>query len=285
MSLLYQAGQLGKWRIAIPISLSAVTGYLVRKGNFDEGFLFTFLGVFLLGCGAMAINQIQEKELDARMQRTKNRPLPLGLLTTREAVLISISFLLTGSFFLLQFTDYLPLLFGWLTVGWYTLIYTPLKRITAFAAIPGSIAGAIPPVLGWLAAGGQLGDYRIWLIAFFFFIGQIPHFWLLLLLSGDEYEKAGLPALTKVFSEKQIERLTFIWIFWSTICSLFLAFFGVIRHKNIIFLLMAGAFITVLIFIPLLTSNRKKTNFKAGFIRLNIFYLYVMILLWIDSFL
>ncbi|MHC1706994.1 MAG: protoheme IX farnesyltransferase [Bacteroidales bacterium] len=276
---------LSKARIAIPITLSAATGYLIKKGNFDAGFLFTLLGVFLLACGSMALNQIQEKDLDSRMSRTLARPLPSGKITTQTAWLITLLLLAGGSlilFYCFPFSIY-PLVFGWLTIFWYNAVYTPMKRISAFAVVPGSVVGGLPPVIGWLAAGGDLSDHRIWLLAFFFFIGQIPHFWLLILMLGDQYEQAGLPTLNRVFSERQIRRLTFIWIFWSAVVSLFLAFFGVMVHLAAMIILLIGAILIVLLFLPLTLSPLKKPEYKKGFIRLNIFYLLVMMVLWFDS--
>ena len=90
----------------------------------------------------------------------------------------------------------LAALLGLITVVWYNGIYTPLKRVTAFAAIPGGVVGAIPPVIGWVSGGGDPTDARIIVVAFFFFVWQVPHFWLLLMRIGGDYERAGLPSLT-----------------------------------------------------------------------------------------
>lgn len=282
---LYQLWVLGKLKIAIPVSLSALTGYILQKRSFDEGFLYTFIGVFLLACGSMALNQVQERDLDARMPRTAGRPIPSGSLSLLQSLIIALLFILSGSlvlFLAFRFSWY-PLMFGWLTILWYNAVYTPMKRRSAFAVLPGAVVGGLPPVIGWLAGGGNLDDHRIWLVAFFFFIGQIPHFWLLMLTLGNEYEKAGLPTLQRTFNEMQIRRLTFIWIFWSAIVSLFLAFFGVLLHLYAMLALLIGSLITVILFLPLIIRPMKKFNFRAGFIQLNLFYLLVIFLLCIDS--
>jgi protoheme IX farnesyltransferase len=104
------------------------------------------------------------------------------------------------------------LLLGVFAVFWYNALYTYLKRFTAFAAVPGALIGAIPPLIGYSAAGGRLGDPLILLVAIFFFIWQIPHFWLLMLMMGDQYRDAGLPAITAKFARPQLARITFTWM-------------------------------------------------------------------------
>jgi heme o synthase len=99
-----------------------------------------------------------------------------------------------------------------LNLIWYNGIYTPLKKINPLAIIPGSLVGSIPPAVGWTAAGGNILDPQIIILSFFFFIWQIPHFWLLLLIFGKDYENAGFPTLMQIFSSDQLARITFIWI-------------------------------------------------------------------------
>ncbi len=275
--------QLGKASIALPVSLSAMTGYVICSGRADLPLLVVFAGVFLLACAAMAFNQVQERKSDALMIRTSGRPLPAGRITPSGATVIAIAFLLPGAALLWVFFPVASLLTGLVTVAWYNLVYTPLKRVTAFAAVPGAVVGALPPVIGWLAAGGEISDHRIILLAVFFFFGQIPHFWLLLMMYGEDYRRAAYPSLTVIFSELQLRRLTFIWIFWSAAVSLFLSFFGVMHQKWTALLLLAGVILILVILSPLLISSQQKNNPKKAFIYLNVFYLYVMSLLWMDS--
>ena len=95
----------------------------------------------------------------------------------------------------------MALVLSWLTLFFYNPVYTPLKRVTAFAVIPGSMVGALPPMIGWAGAGGSLTSEIIILVAIFFFIGQIPHFWLFLLMFGDQYKLADLPSLNQIFQQ------------------------------------------------------------------------------------
>ena len=108
---------------------------------------------------------------------------------------------------------------------WYNGIYTYLKRITSLAMIPGALTGTIPPFMGWAGAGGSFSDPLIYAVGVFFYIWQIPHF-CLLLLSHDEYKKAGLPSLSGSFSKIQILRISFVWMLALSVASISLSLFG-----------------------------------------------------------
>ena len=125
------------------------------------------------------------------------------------------------------------------TIFWYNVIYTYSKRITAFAVVPGAITGALPPLIGWVAAGGGIFDKPIVFVEFLFFTGQIPHFWLLILKYGEEYKKAGIPSLTEVLSRTQIGRLTFTWVVASSWQQFFLCYFEIIHGLPVIGILLA----------------------------------------------
>ncbi len=109
---------------------------------------------------------------------------------------------------------------GLLALLWYNGFYTYLKRVTAFAVVPGAVIGAIPPVIGWVAAGGHWNDSGSLMLAFFMFLWQIPHFWLLALMYGDQYADAGMPTPTKVFTREQLARVTYMWILGVAVAGL-----------------------------------------------------------------
>ena len=133
---------------------------------------------------------------------------------------------------------------GFITIFWYNVVYTYSKRITSFAVVPGAITGALPPLIGWVAAGGGPLDKPIIFIGFLIFTGQIPHFWLLILKYGEEYKKAGFPTLTDIFTTAQINRLTFSWVISSVFAALFLCYFEIIQSRAIMgILIIASAFI------------------------------------------
>jgi protoheme IX farnesyltransferase len=217
--------ELSKVRIAFLATASAATGFVLASHGVSLAMIPALLGVFLLAGGAGALNQAQEGDIDALMKRTMRRPIPTGRIRAREGYAIAVALLVAGSALLLSVSP-LAMLLGFVTVLWYNGIYTPLKRVTPFAAIPGGVVGAIPPVIGWVAGGGGAMDPRIMAVAFFFFVWQVPHFWLLLLRVGDEYERAGLPTLTQVFSRPQFARIIYVWMIATAVACVSMPLFG-----------------------------------------------------------
>ncbi len=207
--------QLTRVRITAMVTLTTATGYLMRTGRPDWGLLAPAMGTFLLAAGASALNQCQEADVDGRMPRTRGRPIPSGLLPRPVAAAIAAGLIVLGLWLLLVSSPgggVTAAALGVLAVAWYNGLYTYLKRVTAYAVVPGAVIGAIPPVIGWVAAGGHVADPRILTVAAFFFVWQVPHFWLLLLLFGQEYAMAGLPALTRTLGRPRLRRVTFALI-------------------------------------------------------------------------
>ena len=217
--------ELSKVRIACLSTASAATGFVLAQHGVSLAMLPMLAGEFLLACGAGALNQAQEGDIDALMRRTMNRPIPSGRIRAREVYAIAIALLIAGSALLAA--SPVAMLLGFVTVLWYNGIYTPLKRVTAFAAIPGGVVGAIPPVMGWVTGGGAAMDPRIMAVAFFFFVWQVPHFWLLLLRIGDEYARAGLPTLTRMFTRAQFARIIYVWMIATAVACVSMPLFGV----------------------------------------------------------
>ena len=206
--------ELTRAKVTVAVTLTTATGCFLASGRVDATMGLAVLGVFLLASGSSALNQIQERRIDARMERTRSRPLPSGALDVPTALFISVLLVLLGLYTLTSVghDTVLLLSLGGFAVFWYNGVYTYLKRITAFAVVPGALIGAIPPIIGYVASNGSVESPLIVLVAAFFFVWQIPHFWLLLLMHGTQYADAGLPALTQVFSHRQLMRITFMWL-------------------------------------------------------------------------
>jgi len=279
--LLKIISELGKVRISVAVAFTTFTGYILSHGKFDRGFILPFIGIFLLACGASALNQIQETETDRIMKRTAGRPLPSGRIPKSAAIIITLIYFISGSLILYVGPGVLTLLVGLSTFVWYNLIYTPLKKITAFAAVPGSMVGALPPLAGWVAGGGNLTDPGALAIGFFFFMGQIPHFWLLLLKLGKQYESASLPSLTQLLSDEQIKRLTFVWITATAVSALTLPLFGLQEKVWGMALISILSALLIIIFIPLL-NRRKPFNVGKSFVLINVYYLFIMFVMIAD---
>lgn len=274
--------ELTKVRITAFVTLTTAFGYICFTNDLSINLLTAVLGIFLLACGSAVINHIQESATDALMDRTRNRPIPSKRISVNDAARIAILLVGLGSVLLIS-NGFIPLLLGWLNLVWYNLVYTPLKKITPIAIIPGSLVGAIPPVVGWTSAGGNLFDPQILVIAFFFFIWQIPHFWLLLLVIGNDYEKAGFPTLTKIFNSVQLSRITFVWIAATAVASLLIPLFGIIKHPGFYFALFATGIWLMWNTSKLFRVSEEKLNFRFAFKEINIFVLLVMLIISLDQ--
>lgn len=273
--------ELGKIRIALPVALSALAGFTLYAGEIGSGGWWLALGVFLMSCGSGAINHWQEHKTDALMPRTKNRPIPSGRISVTGGLLVALFYLAAGSVVLYFTHPPIALGLSWTTLFFYNLVYTPLKKVTAFAVIPGSMVGALPPMIGWTAAGGNITSEIILLVAIFFFIGQIPHFWLLLLMFGDQYKQAGMPSLNQIFSESQIKRITFTWVL-TTVASALLVLFFIFTSKVLLILLLGYTFYLLFsLSFSMLVKNELRV--KQAFYKLNFLYLFMMLFLIADS--
>ena len=183
---------------------------------------------------------------------------------------------------LLVFSGWLAFGLGILALVWYNGIYTPMKRINPFAVVPGSLIGAIPPVIGWVAAGGDPLDSKILMVAFFFFIWQIPHFWLLLLFFDDDYRTAGFPTLSSLFEREQIIRITFIWMVAIAVACIGMPLFRIVTSPSMSILLFLTAGYLVYQAAGLFSVAKEKREFMHAFKAINIFALTVILIVSLD---
>ncbi len=273
--------QLGKFSVILPVSLTSFTGYFLYEPIIGMDVILVTIGVFSLGMAASVLNQVQESVTDSLMQRTQNRPIPSGKISRKHAIFFFIFTFFGGSLAVYSGGNPIALILGIFTLIWYNGVYTPLKKYTPFAIIPGSLTGAIPPVIGWTAAGGNPGDLTSVLLAFLFFMGQVPHFWLLIMKYGDQYRNAGFPSLTDIFSTRQINNLSFIWISASLISALMLASFGILRSDAIRVILVMVTITGIVMFLKLI-NNEQPVGRRKHFIKLNVYYFILIILLIAD---
>ena len=275
---------LTKVRISLFAMLTTVVGYILARGQATIEMLAPTGAIFILACGSCALNQYQECENDRRMERTRGRPIPSGRLHPSTALKISLVFLFAGFLLLLLDTDLMALGLGGFAIFWYNGVYTPLKKKTAFAVIPGALVGAIPPVIGWISGSGRFFlAPEIIAIAFFFFMWQVPHFCLLLLTSGKDYERGGFPSLTRVFTAAQLGRMTFVWISATVAASMIMPLFGVATFHPIFGGLLVGGFWLIWKASGLVTAgNQKSATYRLTFNLINRYVLFVMSLFVID---
>jgi|TARA_B110000240_G_scaffold37747_1_gene41798 protoheme IX farnesyltransferase len=214
-SIITDVKQLVKVGLSLSVVFSSVAGYLlaVEAVNYATLTLLA-VGGFLMVGASNAFNQIIEIDTDALMQRTKNRPLPTGRMSVNTALVIAILFAILG-LGILYYINAKSALFGAISIFLYTSAYTPLKSVTPLTVFVGAIPGAIPFMLGWVAATNQFGIEAgiLFMIQFFW---QFPHFWSIGWLQDEEYKKVGfnmLPMNTKdTGAVKQIIFYTVIMI-------------------------------------------------------------------------
>jgi len=211
---------LTKAKLALSVVFSSIAGYFlaVDTVDFNELILLVIGGYSIVGA-SNSFNQIIEKDKDVLMDRTKNRPLPAKEITTQNAFWISVFLTLIG-LLCLYFINYKTAFFAAISVFLYTCVYTPLKPITPLSVFVGAIPGAIPFMLGWVAATGSFGiePGTLFMIQFFW---QFPHFWALGWMLDDDYKKAGFIMLPTGNRDKSTALQIILYIIWMMIISVF----------------------------------------------------------------
>ncbi|MCR4418467.1 MAG: heme o synthase [Ignavibacteria bacterium] len=275
--------ELTKFKITSFVTVTTFLGYVLYTKELRIDLIGVLMGVLLFSGGSAVINHYQERNFDALMRRTRNRPIPSGKVNSKIALALGILFALGGFIILYIGFNLTSALFGLLALVWYNLIYTPLKRKFALAVVPGSLIGSIPPIIGWTAAGGYPFDNSILVIAFFLFIWQIPHFWLLMLFFDDDYKAAGYPTLTSYFSKEQVFRLTFIWMIALGVASLVMPLFNLVNHPVVNYGLLLTAIWLIWNSSKLIRKNEEKLILISGFRTINTFVLLIVFQLSLDK--
>lgn len=195
MMKLSDYAQLGKMRLASLVVFSAAMAFLTAPGPVNwVAFLWLIVGGVLTTASANSFNQVIEKDLDKLMDRTAQRPIPGSRMSAQEGLLFGVLTGVAGVFILSWFLNPASGLLGLLSIILYTIAYTPMKRRSPFAVFIGAIPGAIPPLLGWVAATNQFG-MGAWLLFSIQFLWQFPHFWSIAWVLDEDYKKAGFKML------------------------------------------------------------------------------------------
>ena len=208
--------------LAISVVFSSIAGFLLGIANFhslDWWVLFKLaVGGYCMVGASNAFNQVIEKDLDALMDRTKNRPVPAGRMSPNVALVIA-SILTLNGIVLLYTINPKTAMFGAISIFLYTSIYTPLKTMTSLSVFVGAFPGAIPFMLGWVAATGNFGIEAgtLFLIQFFW---QFPHFWAIGWFLYEDYEKAGFYMLPTGKKDRGTALQILLYTVWLIIASL-----------------------------------------------------------------
>ena len=211
---------LTKARLALSVVFSSIAGYILAVENFIlNDFIFLILGGYCIVGASNSFNQIIERDKDLLMDRTKLRPLPTKQISTQNAFWMSVILTLLG-LFMLYMINYKTAFFAAVSVFLYTCVYTPLKPITPLSVFVGAIPGAIPFMLGWVAATNKFGiePGTLFMIQFFW---QFPHFWALGWMLDDDYKKAGFNMLPTGTRDKSTALQIILYTIWMMIASVF----------------------------------------------------------------
>lgn len=186
---------LSKARIVMMVLITTAAGYLFAAPHVDGLLLLnTLIGTALVAAGTNALNQYVEREHDAKMRRTRTRPLPDGRISPRAALVFSAAIAVIGTVYLVATVNVLTAVLGALTLTSYIFVYTPLKRVSTICTVIGAVPGAIPPLMGWTAATNHLAIGG-WIVFGILFFWQLPHFMAISWMYREDYGRAGFAML------------------------------------------------------------------------------------------
>ena len=274
---------LTKFILSFAVSLSALFAYIMAKGEMGFDMLLATLSVLLVAMGVSTLNQVQEYKSDAKMARTKHRPIASGKMSPQTgiiiaAVLIVLAMVLIYS--LLGLTGVNIFMFAFI---WYNAMYTPLKKKSALAVIPGAILGVIPPAIGWLVAGHSLIELEFISIAAYYFIWQVPHFWLLVMLFHGDYKDGGYPTAMRLFGQASLQRLTFVWLMFTIQAGAFMVWAFEVHAVSSGVAILIGLWGFVSSF-ELLRDKFELKDARSVFWKINAAFLALVILISIDEY-
>ncbi len=276
---------LTKFVLSFAVSLSALFAYIMAKGEIGTDMFIATFAVLLVAMGVSTLNQYQEYKEDALMERTKHRPVASGKWSPRSAVIIA-AILITSSLALIyDLLGYIGVDLFLFSFLWYNFFYTPLKKKSALAVVPGAILGVIPPAVGWLAAGGSLAEPEFFALGLFYFVWQIPHFWLLVMLHYGDYAGAGYPTAMRLFGKMSLQRLTYYWLMLTIMTGYFMVTVFQPASTVILGILILTGLLAFISSLQLLTKDFDLKRARKVFWQINLAFLGTVILISIDEFL
>lgn len=279
LARLHDYWELAKPRLVSLVMLSTSVGFfLASNGPLNWPLLIlSFVGTGLVAGGSMGLNQWMERREDAKMQRTAKRPLPGGRLHAAEAFTFSFILCAAGLAILFWGVNEVAAFLSALTLVSYILLYTPLKKITSLCTIFGAIPGALPPMIGWASASGEV-PYEAWVLFAIIFLWQMPHFLAIAWLCRKEYASAGFKMLSVTDpSGAQVARQMILY----TAALLPVSLLPSLIHMTGVFYFW-GALIAGVIFITLgILGLRDLDRYARPLFRMSIFYLALILILMV----
>ncbi len=271
---------LTKPRITVLVVLSALAGFAMgsQSGIDYLGLLHTAVGIALLASGIGALNQYIERDLDALMRRTQLRPLPTGRLSPLGALSFGIALCVFAEFYLAYFLNPLTAFFGFIALGSYLFLYTPLKTRTLWCTFVGAFPGALPPLLGWTAARNEVGIEAIVLFGILFH-WQFTHLHAIATMYREDYERAGIRMLPVVEVDG---RRTAREIVLYTMALVPVSLLPVVLKLSGPLYLVGAVVLGLLFLYAAITAARSKSKTSARYLlRASVLYLPLLLLLMI----
>ncbi len=271
---------LTKHRLSLLVVFSAVVSYITVSENPDWKIaLYLSIGGFLITAASNGFNQIIEKHLDALMERTKERPLPLGILSNTEALIFSLSITAIGLFFL-YLCSMLSAIIGFVSLLLYVLAYTPLKQKTPWSVFVGAFPGALPTLIGAVTGQAYQGsiEFLSWLLFVIQFIWQFPHFWTLAWFNAEDYKRAGFYLLPNRKKDNSAVFLIFMYSCFLAGSALLPYLFHYIGWMSALVIAIASLtlIIQAYIFLKAPSDTMAKKLFKVCIIYLPVIQLTIM---------
>lgn len=265
--------ELSKSRIVLMVLITTAAGFLFAGSRDFILLLNTLIGTALVAAGTNALNQYVEREYDARMRRTRLRPLPDGRIAPGTALLFAWTISAIGTIYLALAVNWLTALLGAFTLTSYIFVYTPLKRASSLCTIVGAVPGAVPVLMGWTAATGALGIGG-WIAFAIVFLWQLPHFMAISWMYREDYERAGFVMLAVRDAEgKATARQAILYSVALLALSALPQAFG---HARLAAIAAAAVLVAASIAFLLDRSNRSA---RRLFMTSNVYLLVVMVLL------
>jgi protoheme IX farnesyltransferase len=172
---------------------------------------------------------------------------------------------------------------GLVGVCLYNSIYTPMKRRTALAIVPGAACGVLPILMGWMAAEGELASPRVWILVVILGVWQLPHFWLVVLASREDYSESGIPHMLRILSIRQLNKLVFVWVTSFAVLTLLLPLYRVVLSQVAAWIFFANALVLTSVFGVLLLPQRAGHRYRELFRYLSLSVAVVMSVIIVDG--
>ena len=274
---------LTKFVLSFAVSLSALIAYIMAKGEIGTDMFIATFAVLLVAMGVSTLNQVQEYKEDALMDRTKHRPIASGKMSPMSGIIVAAILIILSLVLIYNLLGMIGVNLFLFAFIWYNVVYTPLKKTSALAVVPGAILGVIPPAIGWLTAGHSLLEVEFYALGIFYFVWQIPHFWLLVMLFYGNYENGGFPTAMKLFGKNTLQKLTFVWLILTIQAGYFMVdIFNPMSTTIIVLLLLTGlgGFLSSL---QLVSKNFELSHARKIFYQINFAFLMTVILVAVDE--